>query len=196
MVIYLLRHGKDDAAVRGGWSKSGLTDEGLAQVGELVGHIAAHQNELAITRIVSSDLPRTIQTSMPISDILDINIELKPDFRETNNGVFAGMKNEIANEKYPGLFWNTLAWNESYPQGESPCAFYQRIKTSWTQFSHEVIELNQNVLLVTHGGVINVIFSLIDGLPYSNKSKTAPIPHATLIPIQYENGIWKIMFKR
>lgn len=29
MICYLVRHGKDDDSVRGGWSKSPLSDEGI-----------------------------------------------------------------------------------------------------------------------------------------------------------------------
>ena len=186
MKLYLIRHGKDDDTVRGGWSKSGLTEVGKLQAQELAAQINTQKNELKIGRLFSSDLPRAIQTATPISAVLSLEIELKPQFRETNNGIFAGMKNDIANEKYPGIYWSTLQWDEPYPQGESPRMFYERIKTAWTELS-----VNENAILVTHGGVINVIYSLIDGVEFSNKTHANKIPHAVMIPLIYENGIWR-----
>ncbi|MCL2774817.1 MAG: phosphoglycerate mutase family protein [Oscillospiraceae bacterium] len=191
VICYLIRHGKDDDTVRGGWSNSGLTEEGSLQVKKLVNYIKENKNELKVKRLFSSDLPRAVETITPISAVLNLKVEFKPEFRETNNGVFAGMPNDIANEKYPGLFWNTLEWDEAYPQGESPHIFYERIKTAWKKFSEIILKDNKNIILVTHGGVINVIYSIIDGISYSNKELHERIPHATIIPLIYDNEIWK-----
>lgn len=128
---------------------------------------------------------------MPLSVALNIEVEYVPDFREINNGILAGMPNAIAKEKFPDLFYSTLEWNESYPQGESPRVFYERIKTTWEQFSKAIARSGKNAVLVTHGGVISVIYSLIDGMPYSNKVKTQQVAFATLLPIKYNNGIWQ-----
>ena len=188
MICYLIRHGKDDDNVRGGWSNSGLTAGGNLQVKILVDYIIENKNELKVEKLFSSDLPRAIETIMPISTALNLEVEFKPEFRETNNGVFAGMPNDIANEKYPGLFWNTLDWDEPYPQGESPRIFYERIKTAWEKFSEKILKENKNIILVTHGGVINVIYTLIEGTIFSNKMKMERINHAIMMPLKYSNA--------
>lgn len=190
MTCYLIRHGKDDEAVRGGWSKSCLSDEGIAQAKNLSKYILEHKDVLRIEKIFSSDLPRAAQTATSISEALNLEIALMPEFRETNNGVLAGMQNEIADKLYPGLYWSALEWNEAYPQGESPCAFYERIKTAWEHFSEKILEDGKNVALFTHAGVINVIYTLIDGTIFSNKEKTKPIPYVALIPLNYIDGKW------
>ena len=46
MYIYLIRHGKDDETVRGGWSNSPLTEEGILQVHRLADEIEKNQNLL------------------------------------------------------------------------------------------------------------------------------------------------------
>ena len=190
MKLYLVRHGKDDATVRGGWSTSGLTDEGKIQVQHLVEHILTNKHELQIEKLYSSDLPRAIETVTPIATALNVDVTYIPNFRETNNGLLAGMPNDIANAKYPGLFWNALAWDECYPQGESPRLFYERIKTTWKQFSSSIVKENKNTMLVSHSGVMSVIFSLINNIPFSNKKESKRIDYATMIPLMYENG-WK-----
>jgi probable phosphoglycerate mutase len=191
MFCYLIRHGKDDDTVRGGWSTSGLTDEGKLQVKDLVEYILKNNDDLKIGKIYSSDLPRAAETALPISSALDLDVNFMPEFRETNNGIFAGMPHDIADKKYPGLFWSTLEWDEPYPQGESPRIFFERIKTAWEKFSAAIIKENKNVILVSHSGVMNVIFSLIESKTFSNKTKFERINHATIMPLKYVNGQWE-----
>ena len=148
MICYLVRHGKDDDTLRGGWSQQPLTDEGNAQAKELASFV--QRSDLRIKHIYSSDLPRAVQTAQPVADQLHLPIMQMPEFREVNNGDLAGMKNELANRIYPGLYWNTLDWEEPYPGGESPRAFYERICTAWDAFQKMILKQNENVLLVTH----------------------------------------------
>ena len=185
MICYLVRHGQDDPTVRGGWSMASLTDEGQKQVANLAGYISANKDELRIERLFSSDLPRAVETATPISIALNIKIELTPQFRETNNGLLAGMPNDIATRKYPGLFWSALDWDEPYPEGESPREFYQRVESAWESFSQQIAQQNKNVMLVTHQGVINVLCAVVGGTIYSNKAKMKPIEHAAIIPLRY-----------
>ena len=191
MVCYLIRHGKDDATVRGGWSMSGLTDEGKAQVDDLVAHIRENKEALRIEKVYASDLPRAAETAVPIATALQLEVDFIPEFRETNNGVFAGMPHSVADKLYPGVVWSALKWDEPYPQGESPRTFYERIKTAWEKFSDTIIKENKNIVLVSHGGVMNVIFSLVNNAPFSNKTNYERISHATIIALTYDGRRWK-----
>jgi probable phosphoglycerate mutase len=95
------------------------------------------------------------------------------------------MKNEIAVKRYPGLFWNTLAWDEKYPNGESPKDFYERISYAWHELE-KMFSCNENIMLVTHSGVIQVILSLAEGKAYSNKGIIRKIGNAEMIKVQYD----------
>ena len=123
MICYLVRHGKDDDTLRGGWSQQPLTDEGEVQAAELADFV--QKSGLGIQQIYSSDLLRAMQTAQIVADSLRLPIAPKPEFREANNGNLAGMKNELPVEQYLGLYWNTLAWEQQYPGGESPKEFYE-----------------------------------------------------------------------
>ena len=188
MTCYLARHGKDDDTVRGGWSGQPLTEEGKAQADELASFI--QRSDLGIQYIYSSDLLRAIQTAQSVADKLHLPIIQMPEFREVNNGDLAGMYNELASKMYPGLYWNTLEWEQRYPGGESPKEFYERIRTAWDAFQKMVLEQNENVLLVTHGGVINVILSIVNGEKYSNKTTMRKIQNAELIALEYMEKGW------
>ena len=183
MTCYLIRHGRDDDSVRGGWSSSPLTDEGILETEALAQRIF-NSRDMNIARIFSSDLPRAKQTAEIISSKIDLDIEFLPQFRETNNGALAGMKNVLAAQKYPNLYWNTLEWNECYPDGESPHQFFDRISSAWKDFKQSLKGLDGNVILVTHGGVINVIWHIENDIKYSNKSKPFSIGPSEFITIE------------
>ena len=189
MICYLIRHGQDDDTVRGGWSGQPLIEEGKAQADELASFI--QRSDLGIQYIYSSDLLRAIQTAQSVADKLHLPIIQMPEFREVNNGDLAGMDNELASKMYPGLYWNTLEWEQRYPGGESPKEFYERIRTAWDAFQKMVLEQNENVLLVTHGGVINVILSIVNGEKYSNKTSMRKIRNTELITLEYQGTGWK-----
>ena len=188
MICYLVRHGKDDDTVRGGWNEQPLTDEGKAQAGELASFV--QRSDLGIKYIYSSDLLRVIQTAQRVADKLHLPIIPMPEFREVNNGDLAGMKNDLASKLYPGLYWNTLGWEQRYPGGESPKEFYERISTAWDAFQKMVLEQNENVMLVTHAGVINVILSIVNGEKYSNKTALRKIRNTELIALEYQGKVW------
>ena len=183
MTCYLVRHGKDDDSVRGGWSSSSLTDEGVAQAERLVSHIMS-MKKINVGMIFSSDLLRARQTADILANALSIPVVERPEFREANNGVLAGMNNMVASKRFPGLYWSTLDWHQPYPEGESPCQFYTRISEAWNNFRKEIYDVDHDVILVTHGGVIHVIRCIESGIAYSNKENPFPIGNAEMIGIQ------------
>lgn len=185
--IYLVRHGADDETIRGGWSEHSLTPEGKGQAEALAEQVFWN---LPIGRIYSSDLPRAMETAEPTAKRLGLTVIPMPEFRETNNGELAGMKHERACQLYPGLYWNTLDWDQPYPGGESPKAFYERVVKAWEAFQKSALEEPADVMLVTHGGVINVILDHISGLTYSNKQHHWKIANTQIVTLRYTQGRW------
>ena len=179
MKCYLVRHGRDDETVRGGWSSSPLTDEGVAQVETLATRLLV--NCTKISNIYTSDLPRARQTADILAKALNLPVTELSQFRETNNGVLAGMDNEKAKILYPGLYWGALDWEQSYPEGESPREFFERIQDAWRRFKGQA---QDSSMLVTHGGVINVIRCIESGIQYSNKANPFPAKNAEMIEIE------------
>ena len=176
-MIYLMRHGADPSDRFGGWSPYGLTDKGKAQVHEAKRHLC----DKGITRIYASDLVRARETAEIVADELALDITYLPQFRESNNGSLAGMLKTDAAKRYPGVYWNALDWTEAWPDGESPEQFFHRIRGAWEQFKTQIGE--DTVLLVSHGGVMNVILCLENGIPYTNKETHFRIKDAEIIAI-------------
>ncbi len=183
MICYLIRHGKDDDSRRGGWSDSPLTSVGVAQVRDLAKRLSACRPDAGL--IFTSDLPRARQTADILSHALNLSVRELPSFRETNNGLLAGMKHTEAEQRYPGLYWSTLEWEQSYPEGESPAEFFHRIASAWSELKELLRKTDQNAILVTHGGVINVIRCIESGIRYSNKENPFPIGHAQMVEISF-----------
>lgn len=180
MKLFFVRHGKDDETYRGGWSSLGLVPEGVEQAKRLGLHLKEMKEEYGIKKIVSSDLVRAKETAEILAGALELPVITDEKLREADNGVLAGMPNEEALKKYPGLFWNTLESDECYPGGESPKQFYTRIKEWFETFLAECKEFEGNVLVLTHGGVINVVYHLVRNLEWSNKKKPVPVANCSV----------------
>lgn len=180
MKIFFVRHGKDDETFRGGWSSHGLVPEGVEQAKQLANYFGEKKEEYGITGIVSSDLPRAKETADILALELDLPVVTDERLREADNGSLAGMANAEALEKYPGLFFSTLKPDECYPNGESPMQFFSRIKTWFEVFLKECKNVKGNVLVVTHGGMINVVYHLVTGMEWSNAKKSVPVGNCSV----------------
>ncbi|MFS0613325.1 histidine phosphatase family protein [Lederbergia ruris] len=194
MAIYLVRHGKDEEGFRGGWSQRGLIEEGFQQSQKLGEYLYENNQKFKIKRIISSDLRRAFGTAESIANSLQLPIEQSKDWRETNNGVLAGMPEYEAREKYPGLYFNSLRMDERYPGGESPIENFTRIKNAFERICAEQIEKShqENILIITHGGVINIIYHILKEKEWTNKNKLFPIANTSIHKIEWIENKWKI----
>lgn len=180
-MIFLMRHGEDDNTRLGGWSNAGLSLLGIEQSKHASEKIL-HGN-YNIQYIFSSDLLRAKETSDFISKKLGIAVTFLREFREINNGDLAGISIERFQKFYPRLYYSSLDWEERYPNGESPKQFYNRIRDSWESFKIKVYPSNGNVLLVTHGGVIDVILCIENGISYTNKHTSHKAAYTDMISL-------------
>lgn len=194
MAVYFIRHGVDDEGFRGGWSQRGLVTEGYRQSMKLGSYLKDNQSRYNVDRIISSDLQRALDTAGEIARELQLPVEPSIHWRETNNGVIAGMPNEIVDERFPGLCFSGLRMDERYPGGESPIEFYTRIKNTFTRLCVEQAQHNpaQNVIVVTHGGVINAVYHLVRGLEWSNTSRAFPALHTSVHAMEWYDAKWVI----
>ena len=172
----------------------GLLDEGKRQ-SQAVADYFRTTSEYKIEYIVSSDLNRTIETAEYIATALDLPIHTDTRLRETNNGDLAGMLNSEALVKFPGLFWNTLAMDEAYPNGESPAAFYLRIKEWFDDIIKSSLTNNGDLLVVTHGGVINIIYYLVKELEWTNKKPQFPIDKCSIHVLNVDSMTLEVVNK-
>ena len=110
-------------------------------------------------------------------------VTLVKEFREINNGDLAGISKERFQVEYPGLYYRSLAWDQPYPNGESPEQFYNRINSAWKSFKKDAASFEDNVLLVTHGGVIDIILCIENGDVYTNKFVHFKVASAEIVAV-------------
>ncbi len=191
MKLYIARHGQDEEGYLGGWSQRGLVSEGVIQANKLALHLKQNQSEYSIQRIVCSDLPRAVMTAEIVAQELSLQVEKDSNFREMNNGDLAGISIQEAKKKYPGLYFSALDMTEAYPGGESPKAFYERVKT---HFEESINALKQKTtLLITHGGVINILWHYIVAQPWSNKTTACKAENCSLFVLDLESMTFDTM---
>lgn len=169
-MIYFLRHGLDDESYVGGWSDIDLTSEGIEQVKEIVTVIS----KLPISKIISSDVKRARTTAEIVGNALNLPIEYSDKFRELNKGLLNGLKVDDAYKRYPE-YQDGIAIDKRYPEGESMMDLYERVRLLLGE-----IEGWDEVLIVTHRGIINMVYFLTENrLPDMDK-KQFGVTHASL----------------
>lgn len=166
----MVRHGESEDNVKRvyGSDFSKLSLKGVEQVK------MAKENlkNFSYKRVYYSPLTRTKET------LQYLELEGRKDWRirELDFGIFAGKNYEEIQELFPEevMMWNENQYNYVIPQGESLIQNYERVK----EFLEEIIEEDEDVLLVTHAGVIRLVFSWVFDNPeyfFKFKVKNASI---------------------
>lgn len=158
--IDLLRHGEPE----GGQKFRGSVDDPLSTQGweQMRAAVGAYQQWQAI---ISSPLVRCAAFAADLSAQLQIPLDVTPGFREIGFGDWEGRAVAEVHAQEPvalGRFWrDPLTY--PIPGGEPLREFDQRISHAWTELL--ATYQGQDVLVVTHGGVIRVILRQFLDMP-------------------------------
>ena len=177
-MIYLVRHGLDDESYIGGHSNIGLTEVGIKQVEDT--GIWIKENNIKVSKIYTSDIKRAVTTSNIIGAILKLDIIKTSELRELDKGLLTGLKKEDAFNKYPE-YMNMDRINVKYPNGESMLDLYKLIKLLLKN-----IDKYDNSLLVTHRGVINMIYVLLNNDDLTMNKEKYSVEHASVHELNLE----------
>lgn len=177
-MIYLFRHGEDDETYIGGWSDVDLTSKGIEQVKSTESLLKT----LNIKRIISSDVKRAITTANIIGEFLGLPVEYSDKFRELNKGILTGML-EIEAEKKYYEYTIPMDINKKFPEGESFVTFYERIKSLLPYLE----SLEDGTLIVTHRGVINMLYFIMNDRMVDNNKKQFGVTHASIHGLDIKN---------
>ena len=155
MKLILIRHGETQENVDGiiqGWFNSVLNDTGKRQA-----KAAADNFHECISAIYSSDLRRCLQTADFFKNKYpDIPFHKDTRLRERNFGDAQETHKDLHDWE---AFW---ASNDkvSIPNAETLDEYTNRVK-DFLSHIRETHSLADNVLIVTHGGTINIIFDIL-----------------------------------
>lgn len=174
-MIYLLRHGLDDEKYIGGWSDVDLIEEGIKQVNETI--IKIKELGINFDKVIVSNVKRAISTAdIVVKELKKDSYEISDIFKEQNKGLLNGLDKEIAKEKYPDFIGNKVTIETIYPEGESLLDLYKRIKGVMDY----ILSLPNNTLIITHRGVINMIYYILHDVELDMDKEKFDVTHASL----------------
>ena len=171
-MIYLVRHGLDDERFIGGYSDVCLTDIGIKQINDVGKWLL--QYDFDIRKIYSSDIKRALQSAEIIREYLNLDIFIDIGLREQNKGFLNGMRKDDAATLYPEYI-KLDDVNMCYPDGESLSDLYIRVNELLKNIS-----IYDNSLIVTHRGVINILYYLTLGDDLDMNKERYNVCHASV----------------
>lgn len=190
--LCLVRHGETDWNAERrlqGHLDIPLNARGLAQA-------ASTARGLSSTRfdaVYCSDLARTRQTAEAILSGRDTRTTLQADLRERHYGIFQGKTYDEVASSLPDdyrRFKNREA-DYAFPGGgESLAAFARRVEAALTAIAQR--HAGEDVLVVTHGGVLDIAHRLATGKPLA-AVRDFVIPNAALNWLEHGEGGWHLL---
>ncbi|QEL55935.1 histidine phosphatase family protein [Chromobacterium paludis] len=187
----LVRHGETD------WNREyrlqGHTDIPLNATGQeqAVQLARAFPPHHAFHALYVSDLTRTRQTAAPLQARLQLHAHYLPQLRERHMGALQGLTYAEAAERIPEVYQRHQTRDPDFDLdgGESLHRFRSRILDGLAGIASR--HPNQDVLIVTHGGVLDIMYRAATAKPLADKRDFA-IPNAALNWLDYQNGNWSL----
>ena len=148
MTLLIIRHGETTLNVARVLQPAAttLSAQGLAQAGALALRLRA-PGALRPRAIVSSDLPRALQTAQAIAAACGLPVRTSALLQERNFG-------ELRGRPYDALGRDPLADDEAPPGGESRSQFEARCGEAWVWVLAQRTRLDGPLAVVTHGLLI------------------------------------------
>ena len=187
--LLFIRHGETD------WNRQQrfqgqidvpLNAAGQAQAQRLVGHLQ-RQHE-SFDHLFSSDLQRAQQTAAPLASLWQQAPTLVPGLREQHFGIFEGLDAPTIKAQYPELWQDWLLHSTHFALpggGESLQQFHDRVLEAVATLA--AAHPGQRLAIVTHGGVLDMLWRSAHRLPLSGLRECA-IPNTGLNRLRWVAG--------
>jgi probable phosphoglycerate mutase len=164
-----------------------LNEIGLRQA-QAVGRVLGAER---FDAIYSSDLSRALQTAQPTASALGMKVRSEKDLRERHYGIFERMTYAEVKLKHAAEYARFAARDPEFGfvSGESLKDFSTRSIAIVSRLAkqHE----GQDILVFTHGGVLDELYRHIQELPVS-VPRDFGIPNAGLNRVEFELSRWQI----
>jgi len=189
--LVLIRHGETDMNRElrfQGQVNVGLNAIGREQARRLAERLAGETADA----VYVSDLLRAWQTAEPIAGGLALDPVPDTGLREQAFGLVDGMRVDDIKREHPEAWQNWLRFDEDFamPQGESTRVFHARVMEAVQRVvaAHPA----QTVLVVTHGGVLDMIYRTARSLGLGGP-RQSEIPNAGLNRVRVSAGAIEIL---
>lgn len=190
--IIVVRHGETDANAQHryqGHNSSPLNQLGMAQAERL----ALRLQDEGIETILCSDLKRAWQTAHPIARALGLEVVPDERLREIDVGAWEGLCFEEIRSRYPDLMddWMADDGHLRMPGGESASDLAMRVQDVID--SLRALDDDQNLLLVSHGGWIQILLCLSLGVAFDRRYQfSLRNASVTILSLYGENTILEL----
>jgi probable phosphoglycerate mutase len=193
--ILLLRHGQTDANAAGvlqGHQPTPLNLLGIRQATLLAARLESFRPPIDV--LVSSDLPRAMQTAGPIASACGLRVVIDSAWRERGFGLLEG---KPVGERE---MWRAASGEFDPPGAEPTADLHERIRRALLRLPDRYPRANV-IAVVTHGGPIRGILKMLaDGrLPAARGRRLLEVPPIEncsilhLLARRYRNGVrWRL----
>ncbi len=186
-----IRHGETDWNRQLRWQGHAdvpLNEVGVAQAARLGTRLAGAPAD----RLMSSDLQRARQTAQPLVDAWALVPALDPGFREQSFGILEGLDAPTIQTRHPDVWRHWIEHRADFaaPGGESLRQFHARVIESVRHAAAR--EGDRKVVVVTHGGVLDMLWRTVHGLPLDGL-RTCEIPNTGINRLRWRNGTLEIL---
>ena len=134
-----------------GQSDSGLSVKGEAQCSQAVAAMIAWQPD----QVVTSPIGRCMRVSEAVGRFLSIDVERDNRLKELSFGALEGLSDEEAQQRGLSYKWDVAPDEPAAPGAETLTQFVTRV----TRAADDIQNKKGRIAVVTHGGVIRVLFS-------------------------------------
>jgi broad specificity phosphatase PhoE len=166
-IILFIRHGQTDWNLAHRWqghTDIPLNDTGRAQAKAL----GSRLQSAPVSAIYSSDLLRAAQTAEELGEVLGLEPDFDPAWRERNGGAFEGLTIEELVSNHPKELNKLRNEGAAPPGGETRLELAVRLNNAF----NEVVENHRGktIAIVTHGGALTTLISYLLGFPLGERA--------------------------
>ncbi len=193
--LLVIRHGETDWNLQQRWQGQidvPLNATGRAQAARLAARLAGDAHDL----LVCSDLLRAQQTAAPLAQAWGLAPQRERGWREQSFGILEGLDRPTIEREHPQLWtqWREHAADFALPQGgESMRHFHHRVLEALRALmASEAARTARRITVVTHGGVLDVLWRASQNLPLDGL-RTCAIPNTGLNRLQWDGAALRIL---
>jgi probable phosphoglycerate mutase len=189
--LIFIRHGETD------WNRQlrfqGHIDVPLNPTGhEQAQRLAQALADERFDLLISSDLQRARQTALPLRHLHAQPLQARSALREQSFGVLEGLDVPAIQARHPQLWAAWLRHDADFalPEGESTRQFHSRVVSAVRELA--TAHGGKTLLLVTHGGVLDMLWRTVHGLPLHG-ARECDIPNTGINRLRWRGGTLDIV---
>jgi probable phosphoglycerate mutase len=190
--LILIRHGETD------WNRElrfqGQLDVPLNAIGlEQARRVAERLAREDLHGLVSSDLQRALQTAQAVAGHAQrIAPVQESGLREQHFGIMEGLRAPEVKARHPQVWeqWVRFEADFAFEGGESARRFQARVLAAVQAVAQR--HTGRTVAVVTHGGVLDMVYRSARGLPLSGP-RQSDIPNAGINRVRLRGGAIEIL---